>query len=405
MERPGGGILGIAEVSPQWGSVTGETSMRINGRGFTPGVVVKVGELEIIPREVQQDGKSILLSIPKGNYPPQKVDVTVVTEAGESQTRRGAYEFVRLSITKIEPGQGSVRGGDRVKLYGYIGSVTSFEDITFGGKPVASHGGEINGDGTMLIVVTPSHPAGKVDVVVKPMYGDAITLIQAFTYIDEDAKPPNGKAVGLVLKVEDLLEREKYDEALQAATEAIQLDTKYAKAYHTRGTCHFRKGDYDLAISDHTEAIRLDPQYAEAYLGRGLSYGYKGDDDQAISDLTEAIKINPRYAYTYYLRGGYYLWKRNFDKALKDYTETVRLDPYYVEAHFSRGLAYYLNKNYDQAIKAYTEAIRLQPQFGEAYFERAYAYEKLGDKAQAKADRQQAKVTANFFKETYYSGN
>jgi tetratricopeptide (TPR) repeat protein len=64
----------------------------------------------------------------------------------------------------------------------------------------------------------------------------------------------------------------------------------------------------------------------------------------------------------------------------------------------------HLNKNYDQAIKAYTEAIRLQPQFGEAYFERAYAYEKLGEKALAKADRRQAKVTANYFKETYTFG-
>lgn len=404
MGRSGGGILGIAEVSPQWGAVTGETPMRINGRGFTPGVVVKVGELEIIPRSVDQDGNSILLTIPKGNYPPQKVDVTVVTEGGESYIRRGAYEFVRLSVTKIEPEQGSVRGGDRVKLYGHIGSVTSYEDITFGGEPIAPRGGEINGDGTMLVVVTPPHPAGKVDVVVKPMYGDAITLKQAFTYIGEDAepkRPPKSNAVSLVLKVEELLEAEKFNEARRAATEAIQLDPQYAKAYHKRGICYFHQGDYDLAIGDHTAAIRLDPQYAEAYLSRGINYGSKDNADQAIRDFTEAITINPQYAYAYYLRGVYYRWKRNYDQAIRDLTEAVRLDPYQAEAHFARGLAYYLNKNYEQAVKAYTEAIRLQPQFGEAYFERAYAYEKLGDKAQAKADRQQAKVTANFFKETY----
>ena len=52
-------------------------------------------------------------------------------------------------------------------------------------------------------------------------------------------------------------------------TQAIQLNPRYADAYHNRGLAHIGKGNYKNAIADASTAIRLKPKDAEAFVLRG----------------------------------------------------------------------------------------------------------------------------------------
>jgi tetratricopeptide (TPR) repeat protein len=174
-----------------------------------------------------------------------------------------------------------------------------------------------------------------------------------------------------------------YDQEIKDHSEAIRLNPKYALAYYNRGLAYYNKKDYDQAVKDYTEAIWLDPKYALAYNNRGLAYYYKWNYDQAIADYNEAIRLDPKYAYAYNNRGLAYESKKNYDQAIKDYGEAIRFNPQYALAYYNRGIAYYYKKEYDQAIKDYGEAIRLDPKYVNAYYNRglAYYYKKEYDQA------------------------
>ncbi len=63
--------------------------------------------------------------------------------------------------------------------------------------------------------------------------------------------------------------RGDYKGAIQDYTKAIELNPRYALAYHWRGNAKFSLKDYRGAIQDYTKAIELDPKNAWLYLNRG----------------------------------------------------------------------------------------------------------------------------------------
>ena len=73
-----------------------------------------------------------------------------------------------------------------------------------------------------------------------------------------------------------------------------------------KGASSLDKQDYDAAISAFTEAIRLDPECAVAYSNRGIAFENKGEHDSAIADFTNCIRLDPKDATAYYSRGSAY---------------------------------------------------------------------------------------------------
>jgi tetratricopeptide (TPR) repeat protein len=56
--------------------------------------------------------------------------------------------------------------------------------------------------------------------------------------------------------------QDRWREAEQALSRAIEIDPLYAQAYFERGRVHFRQHRYEAAIQDFNSAIRLDPDLA-----------------------------------------------------------------------------------------------------------------------------------------------
>jgi TonB family protein len=95
--------------------------------------------------------------------------------------------------------------------------------------------------------------------------------------------------------------------------------------YYNRGLMYVDKKDYDRAIVNFTEAIRLDSNYAKAYNNRGYTYAQKGEYDMAIADCNEAIRLNPNSAYAYDSRGFAYMGKKEYEKAIEDFETALRI--------------------------------------------------------------------------------
>jgi len=60
-----------------------------------------------------------------------------------------------------------------------------------------------------------------------------------------------------------------------------------------KGITYLDRQQYDKAIAAYTDAINRDPKYSFAYLGRGNVYVAKGDLDRALLDFDKAAHLDP----------------------------------------------------------------------------------------------------------------
>ena len=178
------------------------------------------------------------------------------------------------------------------------------------------------------------------------------------------------------------------DEAISDYTQAIELDSKYAKCagvyiecakvYTDRGYAYSKKRDYDRAIRDYTQAIELDSKNVKAYHGRGLAYRYhksmdkKQDLKKAIEDYTQAVNLGSKYTglARVYADRGYAYNNRNigmYDEAIDDLTKAICLGTNTAEVYNQRGNAYRRKGCFKQARSDYKKAIKIGPEYAAAY--------------------------------------
>ena len=86
-----------------------------------------------------------------------------------------------------------------------------------------------------------------------------------------------------------LAERDKYVEALQDFTKAIESRPKYAEAYANRGCCQLNLKQWEPAQADFRKAVALDAKNSRAHSGLGRYYCHQGNQAAAFFELNIAI--------------------------------------------------------------------------------------------------------------------
>jgi hypothetical protein len=182
----------IATVVSSPGSADdhGSPLVTITGAGFVRGATVMFGDTVADHAEVI--GSTVILATAP-HHAPGTVGVTVTNPDGQSDTLANAYTFVApttaaLSISAVEPEVGLAAGGMRVRVRGtgFAAGVT----VTFDTTPGTNV--EII-DSTHLVVTTPAHAVGTVNVTVTNAAGDVNTLSNGYGYI---ATAPNHRSPG-----------------------------------------------------------------------------------------------------------------------------------------------------------------------------------------------------------------
>jgi len=114
-------------------------------------------------------------------------------------------------------------------------------------------------------------------------------------YCSSQVVSPERKEEAEKLKNEGnrLMKEEKYQEALTAYNQAINIDATNSVFYCNRAAAHSRLGDYTRAADDCKMSLKYDPTYSKAFGRLGLAYSKMGRYEQAVDAYKKALEIEP----------------------------------------------------------------------------------------------------------------
>jgi tetratricopeptide (TPR) repeat protein len=164
-----------------------------------------------------------------------------------------------------------------------------------------------------------------------------------------------------------LLEKKRFDEAIEQLRIALSLRPGSYSSYEKLGNALFGVGRTDEAIEQFHIALKLKPDYPEAHYSLGAVYSAKGLTDKAIEQYRIAIKLKPFYARAYNNLGNDLIKKGSKGEALEQYKTAVELSPDLFEAQENLGATYYESGEIDAAIEHLRRAVQLKPEIAEAH--------------------------------------
>ncbi len=172
------------------------------------------------------------------------------------------------------------------------------------------------------------------------------------------------------------------------------------EAYSNRGMAYCMLKNYTASLSDMNKALILTPD-AMSYKLRAVVKQYTKDFNGAISDLDTALFMHPDYAEGYCCRAGTLVKMKKYKEAVEDYTKAIFRDPQNWLYYCGRSEAKFYLEDYKGVIDDSNKVLELNSTLNEYHFfeDLAVSYEKIGDKANAKLNKEKAAVikkTANY---------
>ena len=86
---------------------------------------------------------------------------------------------------------------------------------------------------------------------------------------------------------------QRYDQALVAFNEVVEIAPTYAEGWNKRATLLFLMGDFVASVEDIKRTVTLEPRHFGAWSGLGLVYTHMDDDAAALQAFEQALEVNP----------------------------------------------------------------------------------------------------------------
>lgn len=86
-------------------------------------------------------------------------------------------------------------------------------------------------------------------------------------------------------------ENERFAEAVDKLTQAIEIAPSVANYYQWRGDAYARLGDYSQAVQDYDKALQIAPDYRPSLINRGIAKMWLNQWPAAIADLDRAVSL------------------------------------------------------------------------------------------------------------------
>ena len=138
-----------------------------------------------------------------------------------------------------------------------------------------------------------------------------------------------------VLMAELMLSLDCHDEAVAAATQAIELDPDCAPAYLTLGLAYDRRGGmWDQSVLVWHELAEVVPDLVLAHVQLGEAFAAANFEDEAIDAWRAALALDPKHPRAMYDLGVAALKREGMATALPGFRKAGELDPSQDELFF-----------------------------------------------------------------------
>lgn len=160
----------------------------------------------------------------------------------------------------------------------------------------------------------------------------------------------------------------KYEEALECANKALELEPKSALAnaftWHNKGFYLYKLKRVEEAIECYDRSLTLDSNYAPAWYNKGYALHKLEKDEKAIECYNRSLELDPNNKVTWDNRG-YSLFKlKRYEEAIGCYDRALKIDPKFVKPWNNKGQALGKLKRYEEALSCLDKALDLALESG-----------------------------------------
>jgi cellulose synthase operon protein C len=181
------------------------------------------------------------------------------------------------------------------------------------------------------------------------------------TYYNERA-PESAPELTLVARA--LVRLEKYQEANDLFTEAIDADPTFIEAHLGAGRLFTEKYNYAEASEFFADALEINPNSARAHLGVAANKRLEGGAEMTAA-LNRALEINPALVEARALRAAVELEAGDYGAAAAEIDKALQTNARAAEAHALRAALLYLqDRDFEPAA---AQALAVNPRFGALY--------------------------------------
>ena len=189
---------------------------------------------------------------------------------------------------------------------------------------------------------------------------------------------------------EQTVDDESGEDEIKVIEESGLETARTADGYFTRGTFHASQGEHQLALDAFSQALQLNPSDPEAWLHRAQAHLALGQYAESVDDCGWSLAYGPDDLAALYRRAEACLWLGRYEQARSDMDIARRIAKREPSVYYFRGLAHLGLGNNRRAVSDLTRACRHAPTWSAIYLARSRAYEALGKTRRAQADLAEA---------------
>ncbi len=187
-------------------------------------------------------------------------------------------------------------------------------------------------------------------------------IFNALARYYEEQQPETAAELTAVARA--LVHLEKYQDAKDLFTEAIDADATYVEAHLGGGRLFTEKYNYAEAAEFYEDALKINPNSAPAHVGVAANKRLEGGLEMFAS-LARALEINPNHVEALALKAGLALESGEHEAATTDIERALKVNPRAPEVHALRAAQSYLqDRDFEPAAR---EALAVNPRYGELY--------------------------------------